>query len=146
MTDMLGMKLLIFFCIGSLTYYYRQYILIDWKFALLLFALSFVWAPIFYIFMLYGSLTFGASKVAKKIHLPGDYSYGVYIYGFVVQQTVAFYNPKIDAMHSCLIVIPITVFLGVLSWHFIELPAMNYAKRLSIKWESRNKIKAFVSA
>ncbi|WP_175964516.1 acyltransferase family protein [Burkholderia pyrrocinia] len=51
----------------------------------------------------------------------GDFSYGVYIYAFPVQQTVAFFfhtnhNPLLNAALS---VVP-TLLLAAASWHFVE--------------------------
>jgi peptidoglycan/LPS O-acetylase OafA/YrhL len=131
MTDQRAVKLIIFFLAGSLSYYYQNYILIDWKIAVSLMILTILWPPLIYLAMIYGSLTLGASKFARKIYLPGDYSYGIYIYAFLVQQTTAHFFPDINSLESCLLVVPVTVILSIFSWHFFELPAMNFAKKLS---------------
>lgn len=55
----------------------------------------------------------------------GDYSYGLYIYAFPVQQTVYLLNPNIKSpMFFFFISIIFTLPLAFLSWHFIELPVL----------------------
>ena len=57
----------------------------------------------------------------------GDYSYGLYIYAFPVQQTISFYLHKYDYGNwyvmlflSCII----TFIFAFFSWHIIEKPAL----------------------
>lgn len=57
----------------------------------------------------------------------GDYSYGLYIYAFPVQQTISFYLYKYDYGNwyvmlflSCII----TFIFAFFSWHIIEKPAL----------------------
>jgi peptidoglycan/LPS O-acetylase OafA/YrhL len=45
--------------------------------------------PLFFFFSSYFVLYFGFSKRLSRIRLPGDYSYGLYIYGWPVQQMLA---------------------------------------------------------
>ena len=66
----------------------------------------------------------------RKYNLVGDYSYGVFIYAFPVQQTVAALVPGISVFSMLLISASVTLFLGVLSWHLIERRALNLKKVL----------------
>ena len=55
----------------------------------------------------------------------GDFSYGIYIYAFPVQQFVIYYAMKsaISPIEWWLVFIlsfPITLFFAVLSWHLVE--------------------------
>jgi peptidoglycan/LPS O-acetylase OafA/YrhL len=59
----------------------------------------------------------------------GDYSYGLYLWGFPVQQTVLHLWPTMTAMQNTTISLPLALGLGVLSWHLIEEPALKL-KRL----------------
>lgn len=63
----------------------------------------------------------------------GDISYGVYLYGFLVQQIVVEYLElgRTPAVNTLLTLVPVIV-LGYLSWNFVEKPAL--------KLKPRNKI------
>ena len=67
----------------------------------------------------------------KKYNLVGDYSYGVYIYAFPVQQTVAALVPGVSVFSMMLISASATLILGVLSWHLLERHALGL-KRLYV--------------
>ena len=55
-----------------------------------------------------------------------DYSYGIYIYAFPVQQTVASFWPQMPLPAYLLSTFVITVALAATSWHFVEKPALKY--------------------
>ena len=56
----------------------------------------------------------------------GDYSYGVYIYAFPIQQSVAALVPGIGPYEMMLLAFPLTLIMAVLSWHVIEKPALRF--------------------
>ena len=62
----------------------------------------------------------------------GDYSYGIFLYGFPVQQAVVAVLGKIG--HSwyvnLLIALPLTIILAAFSWWCVEKPAMKLRKGL----------------
>ena len=53
-----------------------------------------------------------------------DYSYGIYIYGFLVQQVLASQVPHISVLAMLLAAFAITTALAVASWRLIEKPAL----------------------
>ena len=53
-----------------------------------------------------------------------DYSYGIYIYAFPVQQTLVSFWPEMALPAYLLSTLVITVALAALSWHFVEKPAL----------------------
>jgi len=55
-----------------------------------------------------------------------DYSYGIYIYGFLVQQMLAFWKiNEYGYLPYVIATIPVTVVLAWLSWHSVEKRAMS---------------------
>jgi peptidoglycan/LPS O-acetylase OafA/YrhL len=53
-----------------------------------------------------------------------DYSYGIYIYAFPVQQTLVSFWPQMPLLVYLLSSFVITVALAALSWHLVEKPAL----------------------
>ncbi|WP_276946497.1 acyltransferase family protein [Haematobacter massiliensis] len=60
----------------------------------------------------------------RDYNLLGDYSYGTYIYAFPIQQLVAHWGVR-DPLTNILIALPITLVCAVLSWRYIEKPALD---------------------
>lgn len=60
----------------------------------------------------------------RRYNSVGDYSYGVYIYAFPVQQAIAALFPGIAVWGMVLASGFVTILLAVFSWHLIEKPAM----------------------
>lgn len=54
----------------------------------------------------------------------GDYSYGLYIYAFPTQQILSCYHPGIKQYQLFGLAFPCILTVAVLSWHFIEKPAL----------------------
>lgn len=54
----------------------------------------------------------------------GDYSYGLYLWGFPVQQLVQSAWPSLGALGNAAISLPLALGCGVLSWCAIERPAL----------------------
>jgi len=52
----------------------------------------------------------------------GDFSYGVFIYAFPIQQLIAWRGLAATPYPMLLIAFPATVLLAMLSWHFVERP------------------------
>jgi peptidoglycan/LPS O-acetylase OafA/YrhL len=64
-----------------------------------------------------------------KLRLPsidryGDISYGLYIYAFPVQQSIAHIIPQVKPLNMFMLSTVITVFLAILSWRLVEKPAL----------------------
>ena len=71
-----------------------------------------------------------------KLRLPsidryGDISYGLYIYAFPVQQSIAYYIPQVKPLNMLILSTFITVFLAILSWHLIEKPTLKMKGKMS---------------
>ena len=90
-------------------------------------------------FLVYATVYLGLLRLPKIPLLDsGDYSYGIYLYAMPVQQSVAFFFPQLrDWYWNILLALPITVALAMLSWTFIEKPALRLRKRLTGSAERR---------
>lgn len=81
----------------------------------------------FYIFLLPYLLFYLAyipSGLIRNYNNVGDYSYGIYIYAFPVQQSVVAISPGISVTSLILISSVITFIFAVLSWHLLEHHAL----------------------
>jgi peptidoglycan/LPS O-acetylase OafA/YrhL len=54
----------------------------------------------------------------------GDYSYGLYVYAFPVQQTIVAHVPGLTPVELFGVSFAVTLALAALSWHFLERPAL----------------------
>jgi len=66
----------------------------------------------------------------------GDYSYGIYLWGYPMQQLVASQGSSAALALNALLAWPLAVLLGVLSWHLVEKPALAL-KTWPGRWSSR---------
>ena len=70
-------------------------------------------------------LAFGLARQPWLVRMHArDYSYGIYIYAFPVQQTLVSFWPQMPLPAYLLSTLAITVALAALSWHFVEKPAL----------------------
>lgn len=74
----------------------------------------------------YGVLWFALVPVGPIRHFNriGDYSYGIYILSFPIQQTLVMLDPEITPVWLLLCSFPAVLAFAMLSWHFIEHPAL----------------------
>jgi peptidoglycan/LPS O-acetylase OafA/YrhL len=129
-SDYQRFRLWFMFALGALAYLYGRHIPMRWWYGLVATA------------VLVGTLAFGGYEVAGRIafayvcmwmsiYLPlrrfdarGDFSYGVYIYGWLVAQMLADYNVyKLGLIDFLAITAMISLALAFLSWHLVEAPA-----------------------
>lgn len=59
----------------------------------------------------------------------GDYSYGIYLFAFPIQQSVIDFLPHIQPIDVTLIASPITLCCAAVSWHLIEKHALTFKPR-----------------
>lgn len=59
----------------------------------------------------------------------GDYSYGVYIYAFPIQQSIVALEPGISGMRVFMIALPCVLLFSMLSWHFVEKKSLRLKDR-----------------
>jgi len=80
----------------------------------------------------YFTVCLGATNVRKLSILKGaDYSYGIFLYGFVIQQTVVFLCPWArECWVNILLCVPLAAAVAALSWHLIEKPTLKLRRYL----------------
>lgn len=81
--------------------------------------------PLLTLFLSYFIFVIGyASNTALQgYNQLGDYSYGTYVYAFPIQQFVASIG-VVSPLSNMALALPATLMCAILSWHFVELPAM----------------------
>ncbi len=107
-----------------------------------LISLSFTKTEILLVLVLpYFVLSFGLAEkpVFGAWFTKNDYSYGLYLYGFVIQQIVfnnlKQYNLSLNVL--TVICFAITFVFAFLSWHIIEKPSQKIAKKLLEKLKTK---------
>jgi peptidoglycan/LPS O-acetylase OafA/YrhL len=63
----------------------------------------------------------------------GDYSYGVYVYSFPIQQTLLQRIPGLEPLPLFALAFPLTLAIAALSWHCLESPALGLKSRFGNK-------------
>jgi peptidoglycan/LPS O-acetylase OafA/YrhL len=129
-----------FFC-GCLIYHWREFI----PFNFLLFSVAALLSYFLYVFkefyiapllVSYVIIFIGMVKFPKvRLIESGDYSYGVYLYGFPIAQAVIFLLPQFRG-HGWLVLFvagPLTFCFAALSWHALERPALSLKKLFAVR-------------
>lgn len=70
------------------------------------------------------------SLTVPALRLPGDYSYGFYIYGWPVAQTVAHLVPGISPAELAALSLVATTPAAIASWHLVERPSLSLKRAL----------------
>ena len=80
--------------------------------------------------IVYASLLFA---FARKIQMPrglDDYSFGIYLYGWMIQQVLFELMPGIGPYAMALWAIPLSILAGAVSWHWVEKPALSLRHKI----------------
>lgn len=125
-------KLAAVFLIGNLCYYFRKKIIIRpwWPAAILLLGLAaarlhlFAYALILLIPALILYLAVNGTRIARHITPRPDLSYGLYVWAFPIEQLIYNYIHPNSLTLLFLLTLLGTLPLAILSWYFIELPAL----------------------
>ncbi len=87
----------------------------------------------------YFTVSLGATNPPKTRLLQGaDYSYGIFLYGFVIQQTVMQLMPWGRVWWlNILLSVPLISLFAAVSWHFVEKPALKLRNYLEPRSRER---------
>lgn len=132
------LPLALMFCSGALLQALgarARYPLAAWPLALIAFGgFSTLWptlTPVAAGFLLgYGVLGFCHLHQFSGFGKFGDFSYGVYLYAFVIQQVVGHATHTADPLVMIALALPLSIAAGALSWHLVEKPALLWKQAL----------------
>lgn len=133
-----GPVLVISFLSGILFHLYRDRIQLRLSWLLIVLAAGFVLSSLphgaYYLPILATYLTVYLGLLnprATRLVSSGDYSYGLYLYGYPLQQAVASIGPS--AHHwwvNVAFALPCAMMIAYFSWHFIEKPTLALRRHL----------------
>ncbi len=131
-----GDVLIYCFLTGTTAFHWRHRLPVNGWLALLCAVVSYalVWvphtsvivqAPLIYTIIWLGMQRFPRIELLQR----GDYSYGIYLYGYPIEQTLVFLFPAIAVWWLIFPLTAVLVFgIAALSWHYIEKPALRLKK------------------
>lgn len=70
----------------------------------------------------YVAVWFGFQPISFR--LPGDYSYGVYLWAFPVQQVAVHFLPGMSPLANMAVAVPVVAVAALLSWTLVEKPSL----------------------
>lgn len=125
-----SVRLTVLFTLGALCYVNREHVPLHGA-AVVLFAAAAWWLHDSRLYPAAFSLAEVAFVLWFAYGLPalvhdgaGDYSYGVYLWGFPMQQVAAQLAPGLGALGNSAVGLALALPLGVASWHLVEEPAL----------------------
>jgi len=137
-------RLLLMFVIGVTFFAWKEKIILSFNFtlfSLLILFFSSLNKDLFFItysvllpFILF-YFAYVPSGLVRKFNYVGDYSYGIYIYAFPIQQSIIAIEPNISFVTLIVVSFFVTLALSVISWHLIEKKFVRF--RLNVNNEKR---------
>ena len=85
----------------------------------------------FYASLFYGSILTAATPLIRRARIPGDFSYGVYLYGFPLQQLMVFLYPHWSVHKNQVATLVAALIIGCCSWYLVEQPGIRLGRRLN---------------
>ena len=65
----------------------------------------------------------------RRYNALGDYSYGVYLFAFPIQQLVVDLEPSMSPLANIAVSFPLTLVCAILSWKLVEAPSLALLRR-----------------
>ena len=119
------------FSLGMAVHHVRQSLrLSPWVGIVTICAVVLLPSPFSVAALCYGILSI--TLCTRPIRLSMDYSYGLYIYGWPVAQTVVYLLPGIAPVPLAILSIFLTFPFAIFSWHGIEHPTLTYRKTMAV--------------
>ena len=134
------------FLLGSLACVWQRFVPLSLPAAALALAVSLIDAhglardgPLFALLLSYFVLVVAYHPALRLRGLAGkpDYSYGLYVYAFPIQQTLVRLAPDIAPPTLFVAALVLTLAVAALSWHALEAPALRLKSRFRMGSTSR---------
>ncbi len=125
---------------GVALYLFRDSVPLEGRYFFALLAIVVVVSPVRGLFVLfaYSGLAYILLYLAyvpggwlRKYNQLGDYSYGIYIFGYPTQLAVTDLLSESSVIVIFTVSLAVTLLLAVLSWHYLEKPALSLKKRFA---------------
>lgn len=135
-----ALRLLSFpFVVGMVFYVWRDRIALSWLAAAVLGGLAWLtrgtpaYEPLFLVFIAYATfvLAYRPGGLLHRYNRLGDYSYGMYVYAFPVQQAAVALAGPMSPLENIAWALPVTLLLAVASWYLVENPMLGRRHRLA---------------
>ncbi|WP_333677094.1 acyltransferase [Dyella sp.] len=126
-----------FFLVGMLVYVNMDILPINGGIAAFLFLLCLLahgqssFDVMFGVALAYGVFWLGFSPKIGFFNRIGDYSYGIYVYAFPIQQLYVHFFGEISSLKLFALSMPTTLLVAMASWHYLEKPALSLKRRQS---------------
>jgi peptidoglycan/LPS O-acetylase OafA/YrhL len=131
------LKLLWLFLSGSIIYIYRDRIYVSTKIILLFISLLLLSINLryfyyaWYLLIPYVIISISTLLPLSGFSKYGDFSYGIYVYAFPIQQALVFaFLPSLNEVSLMLYSFLCTLPVAIISWHLVEKPALSLKKIL----------------
>lgn len=120
------------FALGMAFYVWRGWMVLSWALMMLMAIIAAalhgtaLFEPAFLLAIAYGTFVFAyrLSGPVRRYNAIGDYSYGMYVYAFPVQQAAIALAGPMSPLENMAIAFPITLLLAIASWYWVEEPAL----------------------
>lgn len=136
------------FLFGCAGYQYRDKIPFSFPVMLICLLLSLIFAShgnLYYLAsptLTYVTIWLGLQNPARKTFLMrGDYSYGLYLFAYPMQQTAVLLFPAYNMWwFNIMLAAPVSLAYAILSWHMVEKPILAHKKEIAAQaqtWADR---------
>jgi peptidoglycan/LPS O-acetylase OafA/YrhL len=135
--------IVIYFVVGALAYHWRSRLPVRWPLFLLCAGMSYVllsdraYTYLAIPFVAYATLFVGMIRFPRvRLLQSGDYSYGLYLFGFPITQALAAAFPALQTAPVSLILIAglLSCAFAWGSWHLVEKHALALRRKLPERW------------
>lgn len=144
-----------YFVIGAIFFHWREKLPVSWPLFIVSGVIGYLLQSghhMIYLaapFVTYCTVMFGMLPIPKlKVLASGDYSYGIYLYGFPITQAVVWAFPVLRGHPWGVFAVAglLTCAFAAFSWHVIEKHALAMKKHLPTKWFPSSRPQQLASA